>query len=47
MTTVIIGAYWIGRKLGFNEKMALMMAGGKKGSVNIITVPSKLTRVII
>ena len=28
MTTVIIGAYWIGRKLGFNEKMALMMAGG-------------------
>ena len=28
MTTVIIGAYWIGRKLGCNEKMALMMAGG-------------------
>lgn len=28
MTTVIIGVYWIGRKLGFNEKMALMMAGG-------------------
>lgn len=28
MTTVIISAYWIGRKLGFNEKMALMMAGG-------------------
>lgn len=28
MTTVIVGAYWIGRKLGFNEKMALMMAGG-------------------
>lgn len=28
MATVIIGAYWIGRKLGFNEKMALMMAGG-------------------
>lgn len=28
MTTVIIGAYWIGRKLGFNEKMSLMMAGG-------------------
>jgi len=28
MTTVIIGAYWIGRKLGFNEKMAMMMAGG-------------------
>ena len=28
MSTVIIGAYWIGRKLGFNEKMALMMAGG-------------------
>ncbi|MBM7712225.1 YeiH family protein [Enterococcus xiangfangensis] len=28
MTTVITGAYWVGRKLGFNEKMALMMAGG-------------------
>uniref|UniRef100_UPI0035DBBEA5 YeiH family protein n=1 Tax=Enterococcus pseudoavium TaxID=44007 RepID=UPI0035DBBEA5 len=28
MTTVICGAYFIGRKLGFNEKMALMMAGG-------------------
>ncbi|MDN6615252.1 MAG: putative sulfate exporter family transporter [Enterococcus sp.] len=28
MTTVIIGAFTIGRKLGFNEKMALMMAGG-------------------
>ena len=28
MTTVIIGAYTIGRKLGFSEKMALMMAGG-------------------
>lgn len=28
MTTVISGAYLIGRKLGFNEKMALMMAGG-------------------
>lgn len=28
MTTVITGAYWIGRKLGFNEKMAMMMAGG-------------------
>lgn len=28
MSTVIIGAYTIGRKLGFNEKMALMMAGG-------------------
>ncbi|MGM0168149.1 hypothetical protein IGI39_003161 [Enterococcus sp. AZ135] len=28
MTTVIIGAYWIGRKLGFNKKMAMMMAGG-------------------
>ncbi|MFC4772579.1 YeiH family protein [Enterococcus hermanniensis] len=28
MTTVIIGTYFIGRKLGFNEKMALMMAGG-------------------
>ncbi|MDT2613420.1 YeiH family protein [Enterococcus dongliensis] len=28
MTIVITGAYLIGRKLGFNEKMALMMAGG-------------------
>lgn len=28
MTTVIAGAYWIGRKLGFNEKMSMMMAGG-------------------
>lgn len=28
MTTVIFSAYLIGRKLGFNEKMALMMAGG-------------------
>lgn len=28
MTTVICGAYLIGRKLGFNEKMSLMMAGG-------------------
>lgn len=28
MSTVIIGAYTLGRKLGFNEKMALMMAGG-------------------
>lgn len=28
MTTVILGTYFIGRKLGFNEKMALMMAGG-------------------
>lgn len=28
MSTVIIGAYFLGRKLGFNEKMALMMAGG-------------------
>ena len=29
MATVISGAYWFGRKLGFNEKMALMMAGGQ------------------
>lgn len=28
MTTVIAGTYWIGRKLGFNEKMSMMMAGG-------------------
>lgn len=28
MTIVIVGAYLLGRKLGFNEKMALMMAGG-------------------
>lgn len=28
MTTVIIGTYFIGRKLGFGEKMVLMMAGG-------------------
>lgn len=28
MSLVIIGAYVIGKKLGFNEKMALMMAGG-------------------
>ncbi|WP_334329743.1 YeiH family protein [Companilactobacillus sp. HBUAS59699] len=28
MTTVIISAYAIGRKLGFSEKMSLMMAGG-------------------
>lgn len=28
MTTVICSAYFIGRKLGFGEKMALMMAGG-------------------
>ncbi|WP_225353626.1 YeiH family protein [Lacticaseibacillus sharpeae] len=28
MTTVILAAYGIGRKLGFGEKMALMMAGG-------------------
>ncbi len=28
MTTVILAAYWIGRRLGFGEKMALMMAGG-------------------
>lgn len=28
MTTVIIGTYLIGRKLGFGEKMVLMMAGG-------------------
>lgn len=28
MTTVIISAYTIGRKLGFSEKMSLMMAGG-------------------
>lgn len=28
MTTVLTGGYWIGRKLGFNEKMAMMMAGG-------------------
>jgi len=28
MTTVIISAYAIGRKLGFGERMSLMMAGG-------------------
>lgn len=28
MTTVIFSAYTIGRKLGFNEKMSLMFAGG-------------------
>lgn len=28
MTTVIIGTYLIGKKLGFGEKMTLMMAGG-------------------
>ncbi|BCA84503.1 membrane protein [Enterococcus saigonensis] len=28
MSTVIIAAYTLGRKLGFNEKMSLMMAGG-------------------
>lgn len=28
MATVVAGAYWLGRKLGFNEKMAMMMAGG-------------------
>ncbi len=28
MTTVILSAYFIGRKLGFGEKMSLMFAGG-------------------
>lgn len=28
MTTVILSAYWLGRWLDFDEKMALMMAGG-------------------
>lgn len=28
MSTVILAAYFLGRKLGFGEKMALMMAGG-------------------
>lgn len=28
MTLTILGAYLLGRKLGFNEKIALMMAGG-------------------
>ncbi|GCF94912.1 membrane protein [Enterococcus florum] len=28
MTSTIVFAYWIGQRLGFNEKMALMMAGG-------------------
>ena len=28
MTTVITGTYLIGKKLGFGEKMTLMMAGG-------------------
>lgn len=28
MTSVILGAYFVGRRLGFNEKFSLMMAGG-------------------